>query len=343
MALEFKCIKKQTRFLDPRNNYQESFIESEIRFHPLTGKTARVAHFATFQGFTKPDLTAMIEATKKTCPFCPETLEKVTPKFPPDMIPEGRIRVGEAVVIPNLSPYDKHSALTVMTTEHHIPLVEFTTEQLTNAFNASFGYFERTAKGDPEAEYCLVNWNYMPYSGASQVHNHMQVYATSTPGNTHSDMLKASKAYKEEKGRNFWADFIEEEKKLGQRYIGEVGNTVWLTNYTPFGAVGDIIFIFPNRASSWDLTPEDFSDLIKGLQRVFKYYDSMGIFSFNLAFYPGPQNQEFFWTHGMISARISFNPAIGSGDIGTLRHLYNETFSMLWPEKQCEQIKPFFV
>ena len=342
MPLEFRNIKKYTRLLDPRNNFQELQVESEVRFHPLTGSTSRITHFATFQGFPKKDLTPLAESTRSTCPFCDGKVETITPKFPADMIAEGRIKLGETVLFPNLSPYDKHSAVAVVTREHYVPLSELTSRQLTDAFTAAFQYFERCAKGDPEAEYPLVNWNYMPYAGGSVIHTHLQVYATSTPGNFHADLIGRSRAYKEKSGRNFWADFLAEEMRRDERYIGRTGNVEWLTHYAPFGTMGDILFMFPSRASSWDLLPQDLSDMAQGLHRVFRYFDSVGIHSFNLALYPGDRGQDFFWTHGILSPRISINPATGACDVNAMRQLYNEPFSMLRPEKQRDDIRAFF-
>lgn len=341
MTIEFRSVKKRTRFLDPRNNFQENLTESEIRFHPLTQKTCRVAHF-TPASFPKPDLSEIIKTTKKSCPFCPGQIDDVTPLFPPDLISEGRLRLGEATVLPNLFPYDVFSALTVITASHYVSLCDFSSEQLINAFMLSLQYFEKAARGDPEAKYCLINWNYMPYSGGSQIHPHLQIFATSTPGNTLAEEILASKIYQEKNGSNFWGDLINEEKQSGQRYIAEVGNTVWLTSFAPFGVLGDILAVFPNRSSTWGLTTGEITDFVEGLQRLFRYYDSFGVYNFNLAFYPGPQNQDYFWTHAVILARTSVNPLLHASDINTLRHLYNEPFTMISPEKLCQKIKPFF-
>lgn len=341
VALAFSRVKKYTRLLDPRSNFQEARLESEIRFHPLTKKTGRVAHFAGAK-FTKPDFQEVVESTQKVCPFCPDKVEKITPLFPPDLVPTGRIRFKEAIVIPNLNPYDAHSAVTVMTKAHYLPLPLFTPEQLLNAFTASLNYFEQVAKGDPEAAYCLINWNCMPPAASSQLHPHLQVFATSTPGNTHAEELSASQTYQKENGRNFWAEFVTEEKKLGERYIAEINDTVWLTSFVPFGVLGDILIIFKERPSMWEISQKDLEALATGLCRVFKYYDDCGIYSFNLAFYPGPQNQDYFWTHACISARTILQPTLGTTDLGTLRQLYNEPYTLVWPEELSKKLKAYF-
>ncbi len=339
--MEFGRVKKSTRFLDPRTGFQEQRVESEVRSHPLTSKTSRVAHFS-LREWPKPDLSELVKMTRENCPFCPQVIDRVTPLFPPDLIPEGRLRRGEATVIPNLFPYDVYSALTVMTTEHYVSLADFSAGQIVDAFQVSLAYFEKAAQGDPEAEYCLINWNYMPYSGGSQVHPHLQVYATSTPGNLLAAEIAASKAYRERNGRHFWADFVTREKESGERYIGEAGNTFWLTNFAPLGMLGDVVAVFPGSSSCWDLTPAQIGDFVKGLQGVFRYYDSAGIYSFNLAFYPGPPEQDYFWTHAVISARASINPLVHASDINTLRHLYDEPFTIIEPEKLAQKIREWF-
>ena len=47
--------------------------------------------------------------------------------LPPTIVPEGRIRRGEAVLFPNLVPYSKYSSVSVYSPEgHFLPLRELT-------------------------------------------------------------------------------------------------------------------------------------------------------------------------------------------------------------------------
>ena len=101
----------------------------------------------------------------------------------PDLVPEGRVQRGEAVVFPNLSPYDEHSAVAVMCREHFISPSGFTPGILSDAFRACIDYFDHFAHF-PGTDFPLVCWNYMPAAGSSQVHPHLQVYATDVPGNS---------------------------------------------------------------------------------------------------------------------------------------------------------------
>lgn len=48
MAIRFERREKVTRYLDPREGYREREIRTEMRRDPLTGRSARVAHFLGF-------------------------------------------------------------------------------------------------------------------------------------------------------------------------------------------------------------------------------------------------------------------------------------------------------
>jgi len=339
--MEFKSIRKISRLLDPRAGFVETRVESEVRFHPLTGRTSRVAHFS-LHGASRPDPGELIAATREKCPFCPQAVDRVTPMFPADIVPQGRLRRNEATVVPNLFPYDAYSALTIMTRDHYVPLSAFTEERLSDAFALSLAFLDQAGRDDPEAAFGLINWNYMPYSGGSQIHPHLQVYATATPGNLLSAEIEASRVYQERNGRNFWADLITAEQEAGERWLGAVGNTYWCTAFAPLGVLGDILAVFPDSRSCRDLTPGQIGDLARGLLKVFAYYESAGIGSFNLAFYPGPQGQDYFWTHAVVSARTSINPVVHASDINTLQHLYGEPFCVVTPEELARKVRAFF-
>ncbi|MBX6378143.1 MAG: hypothetical protein IRY95_06285, partial [Clostridia bacterium] len=158
MAIRFERREKVTRYLDPRNEHREVRIRSEVRWDPLTRRTARVAHFVGFR-LRPVDFSQAVEASRAVCPFCPERILEVTPRFPPDIIPDGRVHRGETVVFPNLSPYDEHSAVAAISREHYIPLDGFRPQLLMDAFLACIDYFRHVSR-HPGTTYSLVNWNY---------------------------------------------------------------------------------------------------------------------------------------------------------------------------------------
>src|SRR5205823_5823669 len=80
MPIHFERHQKIARYLDPRTGYQEKTITCEIRRDPLTGRSGRVAHGLGFH-IQPLDVAPLLAASEPSCPFCPDRLFKVTPKF----------------------------------------------------------------------------------------------------------------------------------------------------------------------------------------------------------------------------------------------------------------------
>ena len=80
------------------------------RQDPLTGASARILTGVKLQPPTRPDLTELT-AKPAFCPFDAEHLETATVPFPAELTAEGRIRLGRAVVVPNIMAYATHSAV----------------------------------------------------------------------------------------------------------------------------------------------------------------------------------------------------------------------------------------
>lgn len=338
----FERIPRVTRFLDPRQDYAETTIESEIRLDPLTGFSGRIAHFASGLRPTV-DLDALNEASLANgCPFCPDIVERVTPKFPASITPGGRFRRGEALVFPNLSPYDAHSAVAVMTKSHLMRTEDFTASHWEDALAASVQYFRAVNQSEHHIGYGLIAGNYMPMAGASLLHPHLQIYATERPGNWLEAEIVAAKAYFERHGRMFWEDLIAEEQRSGQRYLGSTGSVEWLVPFVPLSFIGDVQAIFPNRFSILDLTDQDLRNFAHGLMSVLRYMHDGHLYSFNIGFYPGQSEADRTWVHSRISFRGMINPVLHSPDVSAIRQLYDEPFTTVYPEEMAQDLKAYF-
>ena len=76
-------------------------------------------------------MTPLAANTRAGCPFCPEQVNRVTPRFAPEFLQDfdaagssaidGRLQRGEATLFPNLFPYDDISAIAVMSQAHTLP------------------------------------------------------------------------------------------------------------------------------------------------------------------------------------------------------------------------------
>lgn len=340
--MQFERIPRITRFLDPRQGYAETAIESEIRTDPLTGFSGRIAHFAMGP---RPvvDLDALSRASlsQHPCPFCPDLVNQVTPKFLPVIHPEGRFYRGEAIVFPNLSPYDVHSAVTVVTRAHLVPTTSFISQHWADALSASIDYFRAVNQADAHIGYGLIAANYMPMAGASLLHPHMQIYATERPGNWLQGEILAARRYYLDQRQNFWDALLDAEQRLNLRYLGRVGSVEWLVPFVPLSFIGDVEAIFPERFSILDLTPSDIHDFAQGMTAVMSYMADSNLYSFNLAFFPGQSAEDHTWVHARLSFRGMINPALSSPDVSAIRQLYDEPFTTMYPEELADQIKPY--
>lgn len=327
---------------DSSGAFEEVTVPLELRFDPLTGQTCRVVSFS-MERVLRPDLPALVaRSLAMKCPFCPPLVEEITPRFTPDIAPEGNIRKGKALAFPNTGPYDRYSAVVVISDEHFIPLRGFTLETVLNALLAAQTYIIRVQQADPRAKFSFIAWNYMPPSGGSLIHPHIQCNAGYLPTSYQKRILDASQRYYKKTGTNYWEELIAQERGIGARYIGEIGHTQWLTAFAPKGRLSDILAIFPGKNSITELGGDDFRDLAAGLLKLFGYLDELRLISFNLSTYTGTDNKQF-WAHVRIMPRslLLYSP-IETSDQFYYQVLHDEAICILPPEVACRELKKRF-
>lgn len=341
MSVEFKKFLGVSKFLDPRKDFVEKTFLIEFRTDPLTKDMGQVLEFRRKQ-VEKPDLSGLIaKSLEGGCPFCPDNIDKDTPKFIPDLCSEGRIKFGEATVFPNAAPYMPYSALTVISSKHFIALPDFTRQILSDAFIASQTYLRKVNEYDPEAKYHSIMWNYMPPANSTQLHPHLQAFAGYFPLVYHQTLLGASMQYYNENGAVFWSDFIAEEKKLQERCIGTIGNTVWLTSFVPRSLQLDVQAIFQDRKSILSLSHQDIEDFTEGLTRVLKYMDEQSFYSLNMCLFSGITGEDSFWTQARVIQRGTL-PPLDVSDVGNAMLLGDTRLSTRRPETTCQELRSYF-
>lgn len=339
MAIHFKTQDKVCRFLNPFTNFEPSETRCQLRWDPLTGRSGRLAHFV---GFKPPaaDLTQIIEGSEQNCPFCPEHLPTMTPKFTSEEIPEGRLEKGESVVLPNLMPYDAHSALAVLCRKHHRPLTEFPPQIFTDALANCLDYLDRVI-ADKKETFGLVTWNYLPAAGSSQVHPHFQVYATETPGNFLPAQLAASRAYLEENRRIYWEDYVDAEIRAGERLIKQAGESIWLTDFVSLSALSDIIGLFPHKQTLFDLSSTALEEAAGIISTILDYLGRQGVYSLNMSWMPALEGRSDAWLQLRISPRLYLAPHVWCTETPSLFYQYQESFMVWSPEETAKDIRSF--
>lgn len=338
----FKKIQLTSTFLDPRQEFKPTSAGFQVRFDPLTGRTGHFSHFGAIkpqkldlEKYNNPEI-------KGFCPFCGKFKTTVTPKFCPELIPEGRLSQGEALLVPNLHPYDIYSCVTIMTDDHVVPLEKFSDQRLFDAFSVGIKFLQRVKTIDPSLPYHIMTWNYMPPSGGGLIHPHQQYFASANPGNRFTEEFKASQVFYDQNQSDFWSELIAMEKKKNERYLGRAGNTHWLIPFVSSGVLGEIMCIFPRVFSIDDFTDSEISDLIQGLQIIFRYFQDNNIYSFNASLFWGAEGQSFFPAHLRIIPRTFLNTRDFAPDANFFQLLLQEPLCVVMPEELCSEIKTYF-
>ena len=339
-AIEFRVRKKVARLHDPRRGFELADIESEVREDPLTGETSRICHFA-FPPRKVPDLAAMVESTRANCPFCPERVETVTPRYPEALVAGGRRARGEALLFPNLFPYDDVSAIVSMQREHFAPMDALRPAMIADALKLARDFISETRSAVAGEVFGIVTWNYMPPSGASQVHPHLQVIVTDTPGNALRRELEAEARFFEQHGVPWPSLLLQAERAARERLILEEGPVTWWVPFCPVGMLGDAQALIAERATLVECSDADLDVFARTLARVAAGYARLGIWSFNLTLFPQAEGSHggTHWLVARLLPRFYLNPQLHNSDVAYLQLLLGETFGMMRPESHAAELR----
>ena len=312
-------------------------IPFEIRTDPLTGTTGRILNLP----YQPPKIPNAEETFKRSegifCPFCPENIETSTPGFPEELIPGGKIQIGSATLLPNVLPLDRYVGIAVFSPQHFVRMEELTPEMMRDAFLAVQEFIQRVSELDSRARCFSVNWNYMPPAGSSLVHPHLQVICGDHPMNHMRLQLEGANRYYRENGREFWDDFIREEKERASRYIGEIGSTFWTVGYAPMGHIPDVWCILPEQKSLLGMGEEALNCFLEGLSAILNYYQTLDLFSFNLSIFSF-RFEEHFRVNARILPRLVLRD-IGNSDYTFIGAVHKDSVCVYLPESVCRQIR----
>lgn len=290
-----KHIQKSTLH-NPMMNNELDTQELEIRKDPLTGAQSvfnprledKVAMF-----YGKSD-TALIEKMAKEsesrCFLCGDRWQAMTPAYPEDLVPTGRIQVGDAVLFPNLFPAAQIHAVIRVGDVHYVPLADFDPLPVAEAFQASLELAGYLSGAEPAVPFLTINGNYLGPGGASIAHPHFQVVGGDLPFGYVETVFSRSRNYFERHQTCYWSDLVDTERAAGQRYIGDTGPVEWICAFSPQGA-NEVIGILPERTRFTEMDERDMKDLAEGFVNVLHGYAEMGLSTFNFAIYSGPLNE----------------------------------------------------
>ena len=333
----------ESELLNPTDNFSLERQKIEYRKELLTGRACRInvkRSERKKQAQTGTGYSELIELSAKNCYFCPTNIKTATPMFPPHLVPEGRIKVGETTVFPNLFPFAKYHAVATVTKQHFLGIDEFTLKQMQDTIKASVKYFDYVKSADERAVYPIFSWNFLPPAGASVIHPHVQLTVDEHPTNLAWLYLSACRSYFAKHDQNYWLHLVEIEEQEGQRFLGEIGDISWITSYAPLGN-DEICGVFHNISSLYELDSNTISDFSKGLKRVFTAYTLYGVHSFNLSTFSAPSRDDSFRLIVRIIAR-PYPQSYYNNDAGFMERLHEEVIVESMPEKVAADLKEYF-
>jgi galactose-1-phosphate uridylyltransferase len=330
--LRLDRFREEARILDPRTSFSEGVSVVEVRIDPLKGCRSRINVSRT----ARPKQTlAKVEAAGSTkCLFCPESIDAATPRFPPSFLPEGRYKSGGAKLFPNLFPLAGNHAVCVFTPEHKIELATFTAEEVLDGVKCSLMYFSRCAMLGLSEHF--LGWNHLPAAGASILHPHFQLICSRQKLAGPNELVRASKAYFEREGVDFWSRLSREER-LSRRFIGETQGFTGLAPWAPTGAF-EVLGI-SGRSSVMGMGDEELEGMAEGIVKVLKGYTALGVASVNMGLFSLQHDGDEAFK---ASIRILARPGTGMSDRALLELYGGEVGLSTLPEDYAPVLKDRF-
>jgi UDPglucose--hexose-1-phosphate uridylyltransferase len=340
VAISFEERELEARVPDLAAGGAWTRVRLRWRQDPLTGSSTRILTGEKLQPPGRPDLTELT-AKPAFCPFDSEHLEKATFPFPPELTTEGRIRVGQAVVVPNILAYATHSAVGIYDPgRHFLDLDELTPSLVGDALVAMVRHARAVRRLDPTALWSSVNANYLPPSGSSLVHPHLQSAHDDCGVTGQRLMVERSRAWQDSHG-SYWAALVDQEAG-GPRWVGPIGRVAWLTPFAPVG-FHEVWGVVSGAADVTDLTDEDCRALGQGLSQVLAAYKDWNLASFNYGLIGGgPRARES--GHQVVLKVISrSNPEpVYRSDATYFERIYGEAMIDLSPEEIADGVRARF-
>jgi len=334
----------ESEFLSPLKNFKKEIQVTESRKDPLTGQWCRISIERATRPvhFKKKFDESIIKKSSEKCFFCKKMIKKSTPRFISSLIPEGRIKVNEFTLFPNLYPFCKHHAVGVLTSEHFLPVDKIKPEMWKDCLGGCLRFFKIIVERDPNARFPSINFNYLPTAGASLIHPHVQVLNSMTPSVMTDLYYKRSWQYYDKNKTNYWQDLIEQETD-GERFIGRTDNVFWLTSFAPTCNNEIMGIVKGNVSSFFEMSEEEINNISEGIWRIFKCINRYGS-GYNMVIFSAPLNEHlghFF----SLNLKVISRPMLSeyyTTDRGYSEILHKEPVITVIPEDLARELKKKF-
>jgi UDPglucose--hexose-1-phosphate uridylyltransferase len=320
---------------DPRRGFEATASVVETRWDPLSGQTARLLRDVDpLLPAADFDVAEVAARTRAGCPFCPDRIEAATPRFIGGGFGDGRIRVGRAVLFPNLLPYAAYSSVCVYAPDrHHLPLAEMTPALAADNLRAQVGFVRAASRADPvAAAWASINGNHLLPAGSSVFHPHTQGGCHPVPTNAQAQLVAVPPEWAEE--------YLTTERRSSERYIASTGRIDWVASFAPVGP-GEVRGFSRGVGDLAALDDDVVVELAAGITGTMHTYAEIGVTSCNLAVYGAPPETTGCRLLTRLVCRSPLAPFYRS-DVTYLERLHAEAATDISPEDLAARARRHF-
>ncbi len=335
--IEFRSVTQKSTYLNPFDGFRPYTGKIEIRWDPLTRMTSRIVHF-TPRKWGRFDYRAVMEGSKGIqCPFCPENVDAMTSRFDKNFFGFERLEMDGVTVIPNVLTFDKYCLVAILCPDHFVDMgALIRNAYIERGVSVLLEALRVIRERDTSVRFFSINCNYMPMSGSSIIHPHIQAIAGEHPTNYHGMSLRASEDFFLRHKTVYWDELMDEERRREDRFIGLSGSTQWYTPFAPRGNV-DIGAVF-GKNSFLDFTERELRDLGAGLKMILRYLDEENVPGFNLSLFSGITGEQYYRANLRLVAR-RFLPPMNAADSNYFDKLHMESACLFLPEDVSHSIR----
>jgi UDPglucose--hexose-1-phosphate uridylyltransferase len=316
--MELPSHLERTTMVDTAGQRTEQVIEHRV--DPLTGTVASVngalgEKARLFLGAVDLEgLRDLEERSRAGCPFC-SAGEKGT-RFPPEFLPEGQLRLGRSVAMPNLFSKCAFDSVVVVDRAGHVLFPSrIAPEALASAILTSAELVRRARAFDPALVHHLAGMNFLQPGGSSVAHPHLQVHARGVPYSGVSRLLGLGAEWRARTGRCHWEELVAQERALGARHLGTTGSVEWLAAWAP-AHQREVWGLLPGTGSLAEIGEAQAEAFAQGISRVISFYEESGTHPFTFAFFSSPRTGQGgeFWLQVRLCSRPAFRPLYSNYD-----------------------------
>ncbi len=281
MTVKFEKTTSVSRYLDPRKDFAPTEMPIEVRVHPLTGHTTRLAHIG-MPPRSEYALPEEIEAAELPI-FAPPLVTQITPKFTEEGLQE-RYSRGRSVLFPNLNPYDELSPVVAIGDRPLVEPTDLDPDDVTDGLALMRDFFRDV---DSPRDRGVLGWNFWPASSSSIPHPHLQAVASARIPDRQAAELAGEERHRAKHGTDFWDDFLAVERE-GPRWLGDQGGFAAVVDFAPMSVVPETMVV-PIERDPWHLqeaTDAHLAGVAAWMCRLAAAHASLGVSSFNGLLHP---------------------------------------------------------